>query len=72
MSARTAALDFDLIARLRAASRYVGTLLNVRFTAAVRAHLDADAEVNHPRRYLAPAYAAITDAVAAMVTAIDG
>ena len=50
----------------------VGTLLNVRFTAAVRAHLDADAEVNDPRRYLAPAHAAINDVVAAMVTAIDG
>lgn len=49
----------------------VGTLLNVRFTAAVRAHLDADQKVNDPRRYLAPARDAITDAVAAMVTAIE-
>jgi fructose-bisphosphate aldolase, class II len=49
----------------------VGTLLNVRFTAAVRAHLGADPDVNDPRRYLAPARDAITDAVAAMLTAID-
>jgi len=98
MSARTAALDFDLIARLRAAVPVplvlhgssgvsdadlrravsagitkinIGTLLNVRFTAAVRAHLDADASVNDPRRYLAPARTAIAEAVAAMITAID-
>ena len=49
----------------------VGTLLNVRFTAAVRAHLDSDGEVNDPRRYLIPARTAITEAVAAMITAID-
>ena len=48
----------------------VGTLLNVRFTAAVRAHLDADPKVNDPRRYLAPARDAVTDAVAATITAI--
>jgi fructose-bisphosphate aldolase class II len=98
MSDRTASLDFDLIARLRAAVAVplvlhgssgvsdsdlrtavtagitkinVGTLLNVRFTAAVRAHLGADPDVNDPRRYIAPARDAITDAVAAMLTAID-
>ena len=98
MSERTATLDFDLIARLRAAVPVplvlhgssgvadtdlrhavtagitkinVGTLLNVRFTAAVRAHLDADPNVNDPRRYLAPARDAVTDAVADMITAID-
>jgi fructose-bisphosphate aldolase class II len=98
MSDRTATLDFDLIARLRAAVPVplvlhgssgvsdtdlrtavtagitkinVGTLLNVRFTAAVREHLDGDPNVNDPRRYLAPARDAITDAVAAMIIAID-
>ena len=98
MSAGTAALDFDLIARLRNAVPVplvlhgssgvadadlrkavragitkinVGTLLNVRFTAAVRAHLNSDGEVNDHRRYLIPARMAITEAVAAMITAID-
>jgi fructose-bisphosphate aldolase, class II len=37
----------------------------------VRAHLNSDANVNDPRRYLAPARTAIADAVAAMITAID-
>lgn len=50
----------------------VGTLLNVRFTAAVRSHLDANPDVNDPRRYLAPAREAIADAVAVMITAIEG
>jgi fructose-bisphosphate aldolase class II len=81
MSARTAALDFDLIARLRNAVPVplvlhgssgvadadlrkavragitkinVGTLLNVRFTAAVRAHLDSDGEVNDPAAISSP------------------
>jgi fructose-bisphosphate aldolase class II len=98
MSARTAALDFDLIARLRDAVPVplvlhgssgvadadlrkavkvgitkinVGTLLNVRFTAALRAHLESDGDVSDPRRYLTPARAAITEAVAAVLTAID-
>lgn len=98
MSARTAALDFDLIARLRTAVPVplvlhgssgvadedlrkavsagitkinVGTLLNIHFTRAVRAHLDSDAQVNDPRRYLAPARDAIADAVAATLTALD-
>ncbi len=98
MSARTASLDFDLIARLRDAVAVplvlhgssgvadaelrkavragitkvnVGTLLNVRFTAAVRAYLESDGDVSDPRRYLTPARVAITDTVAAMMTAID-
>ncbi|WP_431240202.1 class II fructose-bisphosphate aldolase [Mycolicibacterium aichiense] len=50
----------------------VGTLLNVRFTAAVRAHLAADPNVNDPRRYLAPAREAIAEVVAALITTIDG
>jgi fructose-bisphosphate aldolase, class II len=98
MSARTAALDFDLIARLRSAVPVplvlhgssgvadedlrkavsagitkinVGTLLNVHFTDAVRSHLASDGEVTDPRRYLAPARDAITEAVANMIAAID-
>ncbi|SBS70386.1 Ketose-bisphosphate aldolase [uncultured Mycobacterium sp.] len=50
----------------------VGTLLNVRFTAAVRAYLAADPHVNDPRRYLSPARDAIAEAVAALITAIHG
>ena len=98
MSARTAALDFDLIARLRSAVPVplvlhgssgvadedlrkavsagitkinVGTLLNVHFTAAVREYLLADDVVTDPRRYLTPARAAVSDAVAVMIAAID-
>jgi fructose-bisphosphate aldolase, class II len=48
----------------------VGTLLNVRFTGAVREFLAADHTATDPRRYLAPARTAIADAVAAMVSAI--
>jgi fructose-bisphosphate aldolase class II len=48
----------------------VGTLLNIRFTAAVRAHLEDDTATD-PRRYLAPARAAVADSVAAMLTALD-
>jgi fructose-bisphosphate aldolase class II len=50
----------------------VGTLLNVRFTAAVRDYLAADPHVNDPRRYLSPARDAIAEAVAALVTTIHG
>lgn len=50
----------------------IGTLLNVRFTAAVRAHLDANPDVSDPRRYLAPARDAISYTVTAMITAIEG
>ena len=49
----------------------VGTLLNVHFTEAVRAHLASDDTVTDPRKYLVPARVAIADAVAAMFTAID-
>ena len=97
MSARTAALDFDLIAQLRSAVPVplvlhgssgvddedlrkavsagitkinIGTLLNIRFTAAVRGYLAEDDTVTDPRRYLAPARVAVTEAVAAMLTAI--
>lgn len=81
MSQRNAALDLELVKRLRAAISVplvlhgssgvadtdlgkaveagltkinVGTLLNVRFTDAVRAYLAADPQVNDPRRYLSP------------------
>ena len=50
----------------------VGTLLNVRFTAAVRDYLAAEPDVNDPRRYLSPARDAIAEAVAALLTAVDG
>jgi fructose-bisphosphate aldolase, class II len=49
----------------------VGTLLNVHFTAAVRDHLAEDDIVTDPRRYLTPARAAVADAVAGMIAAID-
>jgi fructose-bisphosphate aldolase, class II len=98
MSERTAALDFDLIARLRSAVPVplvlhgssgvadeelrkavsagitkinVGTLLNVHFTRAVRAHLRSDGTVTDPRNYLTSARIAVADAAAAIVTAID-
>jgi fructose-bisphosphate aldolase class II len=48
----------------------VGTLLNIRFTAAVRAHLADDDTVTDPRRYLTPARSAVTETVAAMLTAV--
>lgn len=97
MAARTASLDLDLIARLRAAVPVplvlhgssgvaedelrravaagmtkinVGTLLNVRYTAAVRAHLAADQAVTDPRKYLTPARADMADAVAGTIAAI--
>jgi fructose-bisphosphate aldolase class II len=49
----------------------VGTLLNVRFTKAVRGHLASDDDVTDPRKYLMPARVAVADAVAAMLAAID-
>ena len=42
----------------------------MRFTAAVRAHWTDDPDVNDPRQYLAPARDAVSDAVAATITAI--
>ncbi len=48
----------------------VGTLLNVAFTSAVRAYLESDDAVTDPRKYLAPARTAITDAVASVLRAI--
>jgi fructose-bisphosphate aldolase, class II len=97
MQSRTAALDFDLIGRLRSAVPVplvlhgssgvadedlrkaitagitkinVGTLLNIHFTRAVRDHLESDVDVNDPRRYLAEARTAVSDAVAGLLTAL--
>jgi fructose-bisphosphate aldolase, class II len=97
MSTRTATLDFELIARLRAAVSVplvlhgssgvsapdlraavsagitkinVGTLLNVAFTGRVREFLATDAATTDPRRYLAPARAAVAEAVAATITGL--
>lgn len=99
MSTRTAALDFDLIAHLRAAVPVplvlhgssgvpdsdlrkavsagitkinVGTLLNAAFTAEVRTYLAADPMVTDPRRYLAPARAAVARAVADTIAGLSG
>lgn len=49
----------------------VGTILNVAFTGAVRAHLAADDAVD-PRRYLAPARDAVAQTVARLTTIISG
>ncbi len=48
----------------------VGTLLNVAFTGRVREHLAANDAVTDPRRYLAPARAAVAEAVAATITGL--
>ncbi|MER6211689.1 class II fructose-bisphosphate aldolase [Streptomyces sp. NPDC001642] len=48
----------------------IGTLLNVSFTRAVRATLAQDQEVVDPRRYLAPARDAMTDAVSDCLMAL--
>lgn len=48
----------------------VGTLLNVRFTAAVRAYLSGDAAAVDPRGYLASARTAVADAVHATLAAV--
>ncbi len=48
----------------------VGTLLNVRFTGAVRTFLAADDSVTDPRKYLVPARNAVADAVAGVLDAI--
>ncbi|MGI8664487.1 MAG: class II fructose-bisphosphate aldolase, partial [Jatrophihabitans sp.] len=46
----------------------IGTLLNVSFTARVRAELDASKAVVDPRRYLGPARQAVADVVAGVLT----
>jgi fructose-bisphosphate aldolase class II len=49
----------------------VGTLLNVAYTGAVRAFLDADPDVTDPRKYLKPARARMAAAVADLLAVID-
>jgi fructose-bisphosphate aldolase class II len=49
----------------------VGTLLNVRFTEQVRDYLHTHDTVTDPRKYLAPARTAITDAVAELLAVIS-
>ncbi|MFF8592082.1 ketose-bisphosphate aldolase [Streptomyces sp. NPDC015220] len=97
MVSRTAALDLELISRirdevpvplvlhgssgvphptLRAAVEHgmtkinIGTLLNVAFTRAVRRTLAEGPDLVDPRRYLAPARAAMTDAIADCLAAL--
>ncbi len=50
----------------------IGTLLNIAFTAPVRAALAADPALVDPRRYLAPARAAATEAAAGALLAVAG
>ncbi len=98
MQTRTAELDFELIAELRArlpvplvlhgssgvadedlrsavragiTKVNVGTLLNTAFTRSVRSQLASDASVVDPRRYLAPARDATTEAVTAAIRSLD-
>lgn len=48
----------------------VGTALNVAFTGAVRAHLDAHPATTDPRKYLSEARTATTDAVTRLLEAV--
>ena len=48
----------------------VGTILNVAFTGAVRSHLEGDAGVVDPRKYLAPAREEMAAVVSRIVTAL--
>ena len=50
----------------------IGTILNVSWTGAVRAVLDADPAVVDPRTYLRSARAAVADVVARLSTVIGG
>jgi fructose-bisphosphate aldolase class II len=58
--------DDELVAAVRAGmvKINIGTALNVAFTGAVRASLDADAALVDPRRYLTPARTAMAGTVA--------
>ena len=96
MTERTAALDFDLIARIRDAVPVplvlhgssgvadaglqravrsgivkvnIGTILNVAFTDAVRRTL-TDPDLVDPRKYLAPARAAVAAVVARLAATV--
>jgi fructose-bisphosphate aldolase class II len=99
MAERTAALDHELIARLRQAVPVplvlhgssgvpdeeirravasgmakinVGTALNAAYTAAVRAFLEANPGVVDPRKYLAPARAAMAETVVRFLELTSG
>ena len=50
----------------------IGTILNVAWTSAVRAVLDADQAVVDPRTYLRPARDAVTEVVARLTAVIGG
>ncbi|PSK98454.1 fructose-bisphosphate aldolase class II [Murinocardiopsis flavida] len=49
----------------------IATQLNIAFTGALRTALDADPDVVDPRRYLAPARAAVATEVARLVRTLD-
>lgn len=97
MLERTAALDLDLIGRLREAVAVplvlhgssgvaddlltkavaagivkvnIGTILNVAYTGAVRAALDADRSLVDPRKYLAPARDAVSAQVQRLIAVV--
>jgi fructose-bisphosphate aldolase class II len=99
MTERTARLDLDLIARLRAALDVplvlhgssgvpddelrravaagmskinIGTALNIAYSAAVRDRLAADPALVDPRRYLAPARAAMTATASHLLRVVNG
>jgi fructose-bisphosphate aldolase class II len=50
----------------------IGTILNVAFTAAVRGALQDDPALVDPRKYLAPARAAVADTVAHLAAVVSG
>jgi fructose-bisphosphate aldolase class II len=50
----------------------IGTALNIAFTGAVRTVLAGDEKLVDPRKYLAPARDAMTDAVAHFLTVLAG
>jgi fructose-bisphosphate aldolase, class II len=62
--------DAELVAAVRdgMVKINIGTALNVAFTAATRAVLDADADLVDPRKYLAPARDAMADTVGRLLT----
>jgi fructose-bisphosphate aldolase class II len=99
MTTRSARLDIELVARLRAAVPVplvlhgssgvpddqlraaiaagltkinVGTALNIGYTNAVRSCLAADDALTDPRKYLAPARAALADVAADLIMTISG
>ncbi|GID96231.1 class II fructose-bisphosphate aldolase [Amorphoplanes digitatis] len=66
--------DDELVAAVRhgMVKINIGTALNSAFTGAVRASLDGDAALVDPRRYLAPARAAMAGTVAAALRLLAG